>query len=290
MAEKTTTTSRFVRPKLERRLTPQEKADLLLEHINHYARLARQNPSALNAKVPREAFDELLDAIGCLLLTEASRLAKSAGPVREFLEENPLPTPMARHLPQEFRAFCLALNALKQWVSAEQAATDRYLLGGTARARCRALAKSCMITGELLDLRDVELHHPIRDGRPPIPLSKRGHAAIENQTAGARTIPLPSTAQKLEAAATAAGPTNAPIENALRSVKGHSSWLMLQRACLEHLGHAVKHSTPQVGASSRAFARRAFKATGLDAVALLEWLNASGLCADNAAANSASAK
>jgi hypothetical protein len=262
MPEKTTASVRYVRPRQERRLTPQEKADLLTEHINYYAQLARQNPAALTAKVPREAFDELLDGIGYLLLTEASRLARTPGPVREFLEKNPLPFRMAKHLPEEFRAFCLALNALKQWVSAEQAATDRFLLGGTARARCRALAESCMITGESLEPKVVELHHPIRDGRPPIPLSKRGHAAIENQTAGTKPARLASpTPASWEAPANSVARSES-IESALRSIKGHSSWPMLRRACLEYLGHSVRHSTPQVAASSRAFARKAFKATG----------------------------
>ncbi len=36
----------------------------------------------------------------------------------------------------------------------------------------------CIVTGEELGER-AELHHPMRDGRPPILLSKKGHDIIE---------------------------------------------------------------------------------------------------------------
>jgi hypothetical protein len=40
--------------------------------------------------------------------------------------------------------------------------------------------EACLITGSALG-QDSELHDPVRDGRPPIPLSKKGHASIEGQ-------------------------------------------------------------------------------------------------------------
>ena len=61
-------------------------------------------------------------------MDESRRMGESAGSVREFLNTNPLPPATAPLLTDEFRTFCLALNALKQWVAAEQAATDRYLV------------------------------------------------------------------------------------------------------------------------------------------------------------------
>lgn len=136
----------------------------------------------LNRKAPREAFGDFIDRLGDILLAESARLAESTGPVRDFLEANPLPSALSDRLPAEFRVFCLALNSLKQWVAAEQAATDRYLLGGNARKLCRKAADTCVITGHALE--DVcELHHPVRDGRPPIPISKAGHAEIEGEVA-----------------------------------------------------------------------------------------------------------
>jgi hypothetical protein len=121
-----------------------------------------------------------LNRIGELLLTESAKLAASKGPIRAFLDGNSLPPSMEKSLPDDFRVFCLALNSLKQWTSAEQAATDRYLLGGSARILCREAVKTCLVTGSALD-KYSELHHPLRDGRPPILLSKKGHCSLEDQ-------------------------------------------------------------------------------------------------------------
>jgi hypothetical protein len=82
-------------------------------------------------------------------------------------------------LPDDFRVFSLLLNALKQWVSAESQSTDRYLLGGTSRATCKEAVDVCIVTGEGLGDRP-ELHHPLRDGRPPILISKEGHDLVEH--------------------------------------------------------------------------------------------------------------
>ena len=94
------------------------------------------------------------------------------------MKQNPLPPHMKELLPDDFRVFSLVLNALKQWVSAESQSTDRYLLGGTARATCREAVNKCIVTGEELG-ENAELHHPLRDGRPPILLSKKGHNLVE---------------------------------------------------------------------------------------------------------------
>jgi hypothetical protein len=256
---------RYVRPTHTSKLTSEEKTQLLLEHFSHYAEVIEKNPAGLTAKVPRRAFEELLNRIGCLLLEESKRLAAVPGPVRDFLEENPLPPSMSQRLPPEFRVFCLAINALKQWIAAEQSATDRYLLGGTARARCRAVAKTCLVTGEPLEPKTVQLHHPVRDGRPPIPLSTNGHAAIENQLSG---ITVSRRDMKHDDAIA--------ILKDLKSSRTFS-WVMLRRGCLDQLGQPANHTTPAVGASSRTFARKAIQASGLTAQQILDWLDANNL-------------
>jgi hypothetical protein len=116
-----------------------------------------------------------------LLYQKASTLASHPSLLREFLEENPLPRSLRGRLPDDFRAFCLALNALKQWVSAEQLATDRYLLGALARPECLAAADRCLVSSVPLTEGDTQLHHPVRDGRPPVPVNKRAHARMEGQ-------------------------------------------------------------------------------------------------------------
>ena len=72
----------------------------------------------------------MLAEIGQLLLEKSSELATTHGPVQKFLNDNPLPSDMTDLLPIDFRVFCLLLNALKQWVAAEQQAADRFFLAG----------------------------------------------------------------------------------------------------------------------------------------------------------------
>jgi hypothetical protein len=163
-----------------------ERRALLEEYFGYYKKLIEQSPAALNQKVSRKVFASLLDSIGELLLKESASAAQEAGPLRDFLDKNPLPPILADKLSVEFRVFCLALNALKQWVAAEQAATDRYLLGAAARDECRAIATTCVLSGELLTGANTDLHHPVRDGRPPIPLSKKAHAGLEGQLASVK--------------------------------------------------------------------------------------------------------
>lgn len=140
----------YERPRSSRPITKSEKLLLLKEYAREYESIAKSDPSALNRKISREAFGEVLDAIGAPLNEKASSLAGSPGPVRDFLDSNPVPGKTAQFLPDSVRAFCLALNALKQWVVAEQAAMDRFLLGSQARELCRAAFDHCLITSEEL--------------------------------------------------------------------------------------------------------------------------------------------
>jgi len=238
--------------------TREARVKLLQSYFDHYRKVAKEDPMALNRKIPGEVFDNLLDQIGSLLLEKSSLLANEAGPVRDFLRENPLPHPLEGLLPEEFRVFCLSLNALKQWLAAEQAATDRYLLGGKAREECRLAATTCIVTGEPLDPSTVELHHPVRDGRPPIPLSKEGHKRLEGQV---RSPPEDSTRAKILA---------------IRK-RMNQSWRNLRRGCLDILGRVTSHSTSSVGASSRSFVRKVSRETGLTAEQILEWLDTNSL-------------
>lgn len=164
-------------------LSPEEKVTLLKEYIEYYEGLAKEGKlELLNQKLPRSAVSDILDTIGCLLKAESQKLAQSSDEVKDFLKANPLPGRMADFLPDDFRVFVLILNSLKQWVMAESSYCDRYLMGGTVRKNCRKAIDHCLVTGEPLD-GTIELHHPVRDGRPPIPLSKKGHSLIEGQVA-----------------------------------------------------------------------------------------------------------
>jgi len=245
---------KFKRPTNSAALSKDQKIALLRDYIVHCERLAASDPSALNQKVPRDAFSNLLDQVGDLLLRESNAISSRAGVVADFLDATPLPSSMEILLPREFRVYCLALNALKQWVVAEQAATDKFLLGGSVRKLCRGATEKCIITGDPLET-DLELHHPVRDGRPPIPLSERGHDLIEGQT-------------KFD--------SDDPVEASLVALKRNSnrSWAMLRRGCLDLLGTPTSQGSSNTAASARTFARKASKETNLSYAELLAWLDA----------------
>jgi len=247
----------YERPTNRSPLSKTEKLDLLKDYTQYYRHLAATDATVLNRKIPREVFGDLLDRLGAILLTESARLAEAAGPIRTFLDANPLPRGMAERLPDDFRVFCLALNSLKQWVGAEQAATDRYLLGGAGRELCRAAAETCLITGGALGP-DGELHHPVRDGRPPILLSKKGHVSIEGQ--------LPSAGDDA-------------IGQALWALRRerNQSWAQLRRGCLELLGRPVPWPSRATAAGARAFAKKAAAAASVEYAQILEWMDNKGL-------------
>lgn len=140
--------ARYKRPRNSRAITKTEKVELLKEYSTEYEALAKADPSTLNRKVSREAFSEFLNLVGVLLTERSVALTSVPGPVRDFLDSNPVPGKMAALLPDSLRVFCLGLNSLKQWVVAEQAAMDRYLLGGKARELCREAFDHCLATGK----------------------------------------------------------------------------------------------------------------------------------------------
>jgi hypothetical protein len=248
----------YDRPKSSHPLDKAQRTALLQDYFNYYREAAKIDEQALNQKLPRGASDDLLDHIGCLLLSHATVIANTPGPVRDFLSDNPLPKSLEELLPDDFRAFCLALNALKQWLAAEQAATDRYLLGGKARQECRDVATTCVVTGEPLAPGEAELHHPVRDGRPPIPLSKHGHARLEGQAGSSNKDSL-----------------RAKILAIKRQL--NRSWPHLRKGCFSLLGKEASHSTPAIAASSKAFARKVAKETDLTFEEIIAWLDTNNL-------------
>jgi len=248
---------RYERPRNRSSITKTERLSLLKEYSTAYEALAKAHPSALNRKISRDAFTEVLDVVGALLTERSVALAASPGPVREFLDSNPVPGKMAAFLPDSLRVFSLGLNSLKQWVVAEQAAMDRYLLGAQARELCRKAFGHCLVTGAELSA-SVELHHPIRDGRPPIPLSKKGHSLLEGQTANASEDPMEQVLVELRQ-------------------KKDRSWKHLRRGCLDLLGRPEPWESKKSAADARAFARAAVAASGADYATILAWLEAKGM-------------
>ena len=233
-------------------LTKNEKIKLLEEYNEYYKeKIQNECLDSLNTKIPREVFEEILDQIGCILISESQKFSKE-GIVKDFLDENPLPLHMKNMLPDDFRAFSLLINALKQWVSAESAATDRYLLGGKARDLCRSATTKCIVTNELIGS-DAELHHPMRDGRPPILLSKDGHTQVEqnNQNTNAGNVSNETW----------------DIIKSLRTKK-HMSWVQLREGCIAIITGSKKY---RPGAKS--FANSVIRETKLDANEIIELLD-----------------
>lgn len=249
----------YKRYKSEVALSKQEKVTLMAEYVNYYKNLIKEHGNeVLNIKIPRDVFDEVLDEIGTLLNKHAMKMAKEEGVIHDFLRSNPLPPPLQKLLPDEFRVFALLINSLKQWVSAESAATDRFLLGGTARQTCRSAVDKCIVTGEELG-ESAELHHPMRDGRPPILLSKKGHDFIEqnNQKGIGKNIE-----------------DGNETWNLIKRIKSdkHMSWVQLREGC-----NAILTRNNKCRAGAKSFANKAIKQAGTTASEIIEMLDARNL-------------
>jgi len=251
----------YVRPTNTAPLAPEAKEGWLQQYGDFYRDLAARDPGALNRKPPEEALAGALDRIGALIVAEARTLADGNPAMRRFLDDTALPGGMSGSLPDEFRTFCLLLNGVKQWLAHEQAATDKYLLGSRARARLRRMGETCLVTGAPLT-GDAELHHPMRDGRPPLPISREGLRIVE-QGAG--------DAGEVDGEADGIAAIIAELK------KPKESWRMLRRGCLLIQGLPAGEGTPAGNASAKALARRAISATELSAEGLVEWLDANGL-------------
>jgi len=247
----------YQRPKSSKTLSPAEKKQLIDVYFTFYREQAQKNPDSLNQKVPRECFESVLDEIGSLILQESRALANRPGPVKAFLDSNPLPPMMRDLLHDDFRCFCLLLNALKQWLSAEQAASDRYLLGGTAKSKLRQASSICIASGRPLAEGTTELHHTLRDGRPPIPLLKEEHSRIEGQGAHEN------------------GGDEDEILHILKPAKTerNMSWTQLREGLQFLQAEEAGKRLPAARPGAKSFARKAKELTGKSAEELLEWMD-----------------
>ncbi len=229
----------------------------LADYLDHYAKLATTDVSLLNQKLPKSTFASLLDRVGGLLLEEANRMSTDDLAVAVFLKRNPLPECLGSALTPEVRTFCLVLQALSQWTTAEKLAMDRFVFSGRVRAEIRAAACGCPICPDAFEADKLELHHPVRDGRPPIPLSKKGHERIEGIVRPDENDP---DGQSLVRHRNEAG----------------SSWVRIRLGCLMELGQ-IEPDDDQFSkrhvADSRRRIQAARTATNLSAIQILDILD-----------------
>ena len=243
---------------LKPQLTIKEKKKLLSDYVSYYKqRVAEHSIHELNVKIPKEIFVSVFQKIDLLLDDEIRALSlEKTNAVQDFLDANPLPDCLETLLPREFRIYSLLVNALKQWISNKSAETDRFLLGCTARKQCREAVDHCIITGKsfIESGITVELHHPMRDGRPPLPLSKEGHAELEEQLSGGNK-----------------NNTNVTSDSVWKNIRQlrkerNQSWIQLAEGC-----RALYYGTP-CRARAKSFANTVIKKTGLSPQAILSGL------------------
>ncbi|SBV93817.1 conserved hypothetical protein [uncultured delta proteobacterium] len=255
----------YTRPQNTRKLDKTQKVSLVKEYIAQYEQALReQGVEALNSKIQREVFAPILNDIGEILLSQAGSLLRENEDVKTFLKNNPLPRHMAELLPEEFRVFSLLLNSLKQWVSAESAATDRFLLGGTARQTCRKAVTHCIITGEPLG-DSAELHHPVRDGRPPVLLSKKGHEIVE------RAVTRETAGEELGGEDLSESQNELWQDLQVMRSQRSQSWVQLREGCL-HLLNPAEPCRP----GAKSFANVVMRDTGRTPTDVLNLLDLMG--------------
>ncbi len=250
--------TRYKRYKSDIRLTKKEKVQLMSEYINYYEDLIKeQGIDILNIKIPRDVFDNILNDIGVMLNKQAIKLANEDDTVKIFLRDNPLPPNMQGLLPDDFRVFALLLNSLKQWVSSESASTDRFLLGGTAKDTCKEAVDKCIVTGNELGEKP-ELHHLIRDGRPPILLSKKGHDLVEQNNQINNTD----------------NTEDDDVWNIIKQIRKdqNMSWVQLREGCNVLITGSMKYRP-----KAKSFANKVIKETALSATDIIEKLNEKNL-------------
>ncbi len=245
----------YQRYKAVRKFEGSNRRQALQKYLDHYAGIAATSPGLMNQKLPRKVFEKVLDEIGALLQQRARELAASDPDMIKFLERNTLPPCLGAELTPEVRAFSLLLNSLKQWTVAEQSAMDRFLISGGVREELRDLAQSCPIAPESFVKGQVELHHPVRDGRPPIPLSKKGHETVEGIVA---IDPNDRVAKQL-------------IAHRKETSRTYS-WRSLRLGCLMELGQSSYDKTVSRHKTARSNVAWVKKETSLSAETILETL------------------
>jgi hypothetical protein len=114
-------------------------------------------------------------------------LSQANGSLTSFLRENPWPSEMMDDdlfLSEQDRAKVVVLNAVKQWLSKEALWLDMIFTGGRFREKLRELCaeRNCRTCQRPFSQLKIELHHTVRDGRPPVPICSECHQTLENQS------------------------------------------------------------------------------------------------------------
>ena len=231
------------------------RREALKEYVQHYSDLARTDRKLLNQKLPRSAFEKVLNKVGSILQTEAALMSKKDRELIKFLDRNALPPCLGNALTAEVRTFALMLNALAQWVTAERLAMDRFLFSGNVRKELKDLATTCPICPEDFENETVELHHPVRDGRPPFPLSKGGHAIVEEVV----------VLEKGDA-------DGQKLVDHRRNSKQRYSWKRLRIGCMEQLGNSVELFDEKHRKAGRRILKFVSKETSLTVDAIMKLL------------------
>jgi hypothetical protein len=246
---------------IERRAIGEERKQRLFEDLFSIpisnAKWARQNLHL--------DFDEL-----CVQFVRAMvrrSLADPSSALQRFLEKNPWPQQLSDlTLSEEERASFIIMNALKVWVSKEQAYMDTLFTGGQFRKRLRSMAagRKCPKCNTPLLKESTQFHHAVRDGRPPLPIGKDCHGILENQR---KAVESTGTAEE------------AQVSGIVRTIrrKHRASWVNLLKAVrsLRGLPHEP-FGTDNVKATSKSIVRHMQRETGLDLSRLQELLEALG--------------
>ncbi|HWA27559.1 MAG TPA: hypothetical protein VG734_18025 [Lacunisphaera sp.] len=247
--------AKYRRYKVSVKIEGEAKKAALADYIRHYTEIAKTNPALLNQKLPKRVSETVLNEVGLLLQRYARELSTTEGPLKDFLGRNPVPACLGNELTDEIRAFCLVLHSLRQWATAEALATDRFLISGNVRKDLKELFTICPVAPDDADTSKVELHHPVRDGRPPIPLSKRGHDTVEGllvleegDRAGSALV-------------------------AFRRDYGPISWKRLRVGCMALLESSPEGFADSYLANARSWARKAKKITRLEETPILAFLD-----------------
>jgi hypothetical protein len=246
---------KYARYRALKKIEGQAKRLALAGYIKHYAEIAKAHPQLLNQKLPKRVFDAVLNQVGALLQQCAREMSTQEGELKDFLARNLVPAGLGNGLTDEIRAFCLILNSLRQWSVSEQLAMDRLLLSGNVRKELRELYTICPVAPDDADTAKVELHHPLRDGRPPIPLSKRGHDIVEG-------ILVLEESDRAGAALVA-----------FRRDHGPMSWKRLRIGCMDLIGNAPEGMKPSYLTNARSWARKAKRITKLEETPILAFLD-----------------
>lgn len=145
--------------------------------------------SVTNAKSKRQhiGLDFHADCIQFVNAVSMNALSQASASLTSFLRENPWPSEMMDDdlvLSEQDRAKVVVLNAVKQWVSKESRYLDTIFTGGSFRKKLRALCaeRNCPICERPFAQLKIELHHTVRDGRPPVPLCSQCHQKLERQS------------------------------------------------------------------------------------------------------------